>query len=308
MERVAWTVSEQAAGRLDRAVKLGADLSNSRARDTVRSGKIFVDDQRTMDPAVGVVAGQRLRLEPGAPNPARTEPLGLRVVYRDSHILVVDKPAGLLSAPLPNSEEQSALHGAHRLCRGPRRPKVVHRLDKRVSGLLLFARDVPAARALRLAIDSDSIRRTYRCVVEGRPEHAAAMVTSMMINDAGQGRRGSRPGSLKVRTDRRPNPGPAPGPGKLAITRYHVVSSKGDRSAIEVRISTGRTHQIRIHLAELGCPVLGEWVYAQRSSMHRLALHAARMAFSHPITGEPIDLTSSWPNDLKHVTPTGPGW
>ena len=308
MERVAWTVSEEAAGRLDRAVKMGAALSNARARSAVQSGKIFVEDERVMEPATPVMAGQHLRLEPGAPNPARTQPLGLRVVHRDPHLLVVEKPAGLLSSPLPNSQEPSALHGAHRLCRGPRRPKVVHRLDKRASGLLLFARSVPAARAMREAIDTNAIRRTYYCVVDGRLEHPSAMVTSMMIKDAGQGRRGSRPGTLKVRSERRPNPGPAPGVGKLAITRYRVVGFKGDRSAVEVRIATGRTHQIRIHLAELGCPVVGEWVYAGRSPLHRLALHAARLDFSHPMTGEPMALASPWPQDLKQVTPTGRGW
>ncbi len=306
MTRTEFTV--EAESRLDAAVKRGAELSNKQARRAVATGKVTVDGRRILDGAMQLSPGAVVRLDPAAPDPARNEPLGLRLHFRDDHLLVVDKPPGLLSVPLPGGEEDSALHGAHRLCRGPRRPKVVHRLDRQTSGLLVFARSVKSARALRVALDAHEVRRTYRAVVASPPERDAGLVSSMFVADAGEGRRGSRRGTLRVRPLRTPDPGPMPGRGKLAITRYEVVATGGGQTAVEVRLATGRTHQIRIHLAEIGCPVLGEWVYAQVDGAPRLALHAARLALRHPVTGDPLRFESKWPEDLADVTPLGNGW
>ncbi len=306
MKRCEFTT--EVGGRLDAAVKRGAELSNAKARQAVRTGKVRVAGERVIDPAFAVGAGAVITLDPAAPNPARTEPLGLRLVHRDDHLLIVSKPAGLLSSPLPDSDEPSALHGAYRLCRKGRRPKLVHRLDKQTSGLLAFARGVPAARALRAALDAHQVRRVYRCVVRGEPERPRGMISSMLVSDTGEGYRGSRTGTLRVRSIRAPDPGPMPGSGKLAITRYEVVASRDGRCAMEVRLATGRTHQIRIHLAELGCPVVGEYVYAQVDGAPRQALHAAHLALNHPASGERMRFDCAWPADLANVTPIGKDW
>ncbi|MCA9540249.1 MAG: RluA family pseudouridine synthase [Myxococcales bacterium] len=306
MSRVEWTA--EAEGRLDAEVRRGAELSHGKARKAVLTGKVFLDGVRVLDGATQVFPGARLRYDPASPDPARTEPLGVRLVYRDDWLLVVDKPAGLLSTPTGLEEADTALRAAQLLTRGGRSPKVVHRLDQETSGLLVFARGVPAARALRAAIDDRTLRRTYRCVVAGVPAEPEGMITSMLLRDGGQGRRGSRRGTLKVRPANRPDPGPMPGSGQLAITRYSVCKHTPERAALEVRLSTGRTHQIRIHLAEMGHPVLGERVYARPGGASRQALHAAKLCVPHPETGELLFFESRWPADLATVNPIGDDW
>ncbi|MBU0549851.1 RluA family pseudouridine synthase [Myxococcota bacterium] len=306
------------AGRLDGAVKALFDLSNQRARGFIRTGKIFVDEARVLDPAHLIAPGQVIRLEMSAPRPGTYTPLGLELIYRDDHLIVVNKPAGLLSAPVgghvalvSEPEEPSALLGAGRLCKGPRRPRVVHRLDKDTSGLLMFARTNQAARVLRRALDEHAVQRVYHCVVQGQPEQARGLISSMLIRDTGKGYRGSRKGSLRLRSFDAPDPGPMPGHGQLAITRYQRVAVEGDRAALEVRLSTGRTHQIRIHLSELGCPVVGDRVYGSAPSRFegpRHALHAARLILSHPATGEQLILNAPWPEDLAGLSPLGKDW
>ncbi|MCB9552545.1 MAG: RluA family pseudouridine synthase [Myxococcales bacterium] len=308
MESKTWTA--EAAGRLDAAVKQATGESNSVARRAIRTGKVSVGGVRQLDPGFAVAAGATIAVEMAAPNPARTEPFGLRLVYRDDWLVIVDKPAGLLSTPTHANEEETALHGAQMLCKGGGRAvKVVHRLDRETSGLLVFARGVPAARAMRGEIESRSLRRIYRCIVAGVPERAEGLVSSMLLdNVGGTGKRGSRPGTLKVRDRRQPDPGPMPGAGRLAVTRYRVVAQTEHRAALEVKLSTGRTHQIRIHLAEMGHPVLGERIYAREESAPRQALHAASVALAHPESGERLQFQSPWPADLAGVHPRGRGW
>lgn len=306
MKATTWTA--ESSSRLDAALKAQIKASNNQARRAVRTGKVFVDGRRQLDPGFPVKPGMTLALDPAAPNPARTEPMGVKLVYRDDWLLIIDKPAGLLSTPTGHAETETALHAAMKLCSKGRPPKVVHRLDKLTSGLMVFARGVPATRALRAAIEARTMRRTYRCVVAGVPEQPRGLISSMLLRDAGRGRRGSRAGTLKVRPIRARDPGPMPGAGKLAITRYEQRAVAGDRAALELRLSTGRTHQIRIHLAELGCPVLGERVYARNDEAPRHALHAARLSLNHPHTGDLLRYESRWPADLAKIEPIGSGW
>lgn len=306
MKPITWVADE--AGRLDATVKKGTPLSNNKARDAVRTGKVQLDGERVRDPAAWVQVGQTLHLDMAAPNPDRTEPFGLQLVYRDQHIVVVDKPAGLPSAPLPNDARPTALDGVKKMLRNAPGPKVVHRLDMRTSGLMVFARGVPAARKLRDMLDAHEVRRVYRCVVAGAPRYNSGLITSMLVKDAGQGRSGSRGNTLRTRPVGDPDPGPMPGPGKHAITRFWVRERAAGHAALEVELSTGRRHQIRIHLAEIGCPVLGEAVYARNGEAPRQALHSAVLELAHPRTGQPLRFESPWPNDLRMVTPIGKGW
>ncbi|MGK0359147.1 MAG: 23S rRNA pseudouridine1911/1915/1917 synthase [Bradymonadia bacterium] len=296
------------AARLDVQVKRGFALSNNKARNAIHTGKIFVDDVRVTDIGQQVPAGAQLRLEVNAPNPVRNEPQGVRMLFRDDYILVLDKPSGLLSSPLPNDDEPSALTAAQSLCKGPRRPKIVHRLDRDTSGLLVFARGTVAARQLQESIKSRTMHRTYACVTDGTPVESTGMITSMLVRDRGDGRRGSRESSLRVRPINQPAPGPQPGSGRLAVTRYEIVAQKGSSCALEVRLGTGRTHQIRIHLAEIRCPLLGERVYERVGGAPRQALHAMRLAFPHPATGKPLSFRSPWPVDLADMPILGPDW
>jgi len=319
-----------ATGRLDAAVRVAFEMTGGAARRAVHSGKIRVNGQRSVDAGFLVREGAELVLDMAAPRPVRTEPLGVRLVYRDDHVLVVDKPSGLLSSPYPEEQGPSALDAALQLCRGVRVAKVVHRLDKLTSGLLIFARTVPAARALRESIDAHRARRTYHCVVQGVPVRTEATIVSDLVENRGDGYRGSLGGMRRILpVDAEvvlPEVGrgmESTGPGKIAVTRYRVMATavkgpnKSDtsaaalatgRAALEVRIETGRTHQIRIHLAEIGHPVLGEQVYAHNDDAPRQALHAARLGFPHPFTGKWMEFFSPWPRDLWGVGPQGPDW
>lgn len=302
------TLTTTEAARLDVQVKRGFTLSNKKARAAIHTGKIFVDGIRVVDIGHPTPAGAQIKLVLNAPNPARTEPQGVRMVFRDDYLLVLDKPAGLLSSPAPNSDEPSALTAAQALCKGPRRPKIVHRLDRDTSGLLVFARSTVAARALQESIQTRTMHRTYACVTDGTPPESTGMITSMLVRDRGDGRRGSRENSLRVRPFNQPAPGPQPGSGRLAVTRYTIVAQKGSSCALEVRLGTGRTHQIRIHLAEIRCPLLGERVYERVGGAPRQALHAMRLAFPHPSTGAPLSFSSPWPDDLPDMPVLGPDW
>lgn len=300
-----------AAGRLDGAVKALFSLSNRAARGYIHTGKIFLDDARVLDPAQGVTPGQKIRLEMSAPKPHTYSPLGLGLVYRDDDLLVVNKPAGLVSAPLRDTEEDNALQGASRLCKGPRRPRVVHRLDKDTSGLLMFARTNQSARALRRMLDAHDVQRVYHCVVQGAPPEPRGLISSMLIRDTGKGYRGSRKGTYRLRDYDEKDPGPMPGSGQIAITRYQRAAAGEGRCALEVRLSTGRTHQIRIHLSELGCPIVGDRVYGEGTSRFegpRQALHAARLILEHPRTGERLTLSAPWPEELADLRPLGKDW
>ena len=295
--------------RLDATVRAAFGLSNGKARAAITSGKISVDAQRVLEIGAQVKAGQIVSITWNAPHPGKSEPLGVKLVYRDSSILVIDKPAGLLSTPTGASERETAVTAARRLCKGGQPPVVVHRLDRDTSGLMIFARGTRATRVLRGQFDEHEVRRCYRCVVQGLPPHASGLISSMLLRDGGENRRGSRRGTFKIRPHGDRDPGPMPGGGKLAITRFKVVGREQNRAAVEVELATGRTHQIRIHMAELGCPILGEWVYAREGeSAPRQALHSGWMALAHPASGAPVSWTSPWPEDLAKVTPIGSDW
>ena len=294
-------------GRLDATVKACAELSNQRAREVIRTGKIFVDKVRVLDPAKTVKPGQKIRLDWAAPNPKKNTPHGLQLVYRDADLLVVNKPAGLLSTPTSEEEPDTAAAGARRFCRGGKPPLVVHRLDKETSGLLVFARGQVAARALRNSIDSKEMKRMYRCVTRTAPRAAEGTICSFLVRDAGRKRRGSFKGSLRV-LGPETKPIPPKGEGKWSVTRYRTVKATQRGAALEVWLETGRTHQIRIHLAEIGCAIVGERVYAKRVEACRQVLHAAHLVVPHPRTGELMEFTCDWPEDLGKVTPRGKDW
>ncbi len=307
MKNTQWKATEP--GRLDHTVKRLAELSNKKARLAVFTGKVTLNGTRCQDGATPVAVGDTISLSMAAPNPARTEPFGAKLVHRDAHLIVLNKPAGLLSAPIPNSEDPTALKAAQQLCRGGRPAKVVHRLDKLTSGLMVFARGTNAARALRQQMDQRMVHRVYRCVVRGTPRRQEAMLASMLLGDAGEGRSGSRQGTFKVMPPHGQDPDPMDGSGKHAVTRYRVLASENGLSALEVKLSTGRTHQIRIHLSELGHPILGETVYSRTpKGSHRQALHSATLALIHPVTGKELQFKAPWPHDLREVSPIGPDW
>ena len=298
----------QEDGRLDAAVRALYQRSHKAARKLISTGKVIVNGEAQQRWEYPVRAGDLISLNMSAPNPKKGESLGATLLYQDDALAVLSKPSGLLSAPSLDEDEPSALVAANRLCRGPRRPRVVHRLDKDTSGLLIFARTIPATRALQEALKHHQVRRLYRCVVQGVVSGEGGYISSGLVRDAGRGRRGS---AYKTRRQHPLGPPPAQREveGRWALTRYRVVARSAHATALEVELFTGRTHQIRIHLSELGHPILGERVYAPCQKLApRLALHAAALRFTHPFSGEELLFEAPWPEDLKRLKPLPAAW
>ena len=308
-------------GRLDAALRAMYALSHKAARRLITTHKVSVDGVGHHRWETPVSRGALITINPSAPNLEKQRALGAHLVFQDDALAVINKPAGLLSAPQRDSDEPSALQAASRLCRGPRRPRVVHRLDKETSGLLLFARTIPATRALQAQLQDRGIKRVYRCLVRGEVARDQGYLNSWLLRDAGRGKRGSRAQTFKCTSHRPQRPAPeeraqtedaqrhrARAPyqqpqGQWALTHYRVIARQRGYSALEVELFTGRTHQIRIHLAELGHPIVGEWVYGPRVKREpRLALHAARLQLTHPFSEKVQRFEAPWPEDLRsHV-------
>ena len=294
-------VSAETAGeRLDRwlAARLPG-VSRARLKTLIDAGLVRVDGARRKA-AHHVATGERIEVElpPPPPETLEPEPITLAVVHEDEHVLVLDKPAGMVVHP-------GAGHARGTLAAavlahapgtagvgGPRRPGVVHRLDKDTSGLLVVAKTPRAYESLTAQLLARTVRRVYHAVVHGRLAGAEGVV------DQAIGRHQHDRTRMAVR--------PA-GRGRRAVTRWRVLERFEEFTYVEARLETGRTHQIRVHMAHLGHPVAGDAVYGGRRrgplpvAIDGLALHAAALGFQHPATGERIELTSALPARIERL-------
>jgi 23S rRNA pseudouridine1911/1915/1917 synthase len=280
--------------RLDKLVSERFGLSRRAAQDAVRNGRIDLEGERCDEPGREVDPGIAVEFFPNRPK-ARIVAGRLRVLHEDRYVLIVDKPAGVLTLPTPDHERDTLIERAGRYLRlrhGNPKPfvGVVHRLDKDTSGALALARTHEAVRAFQALFKAHDIERQYLAVVEGVPARSEGTIDLPLITDRGDLRRG---------VARRP------GEGRAAITHYRVVERFGPvASLVACWLETGRTHQIRIHLAEIGHPVVGDPVYRPRNhprckaQFQRQALHAQTLGFRHPITGEEILVEAPVPRDL----------
>lgn len=294
-------------------------LSWEQVRRMIAARRARINGELALDPARRLKEAETVELlAHSLPPPRQPEAVTLR--HLDEHIAVVEKPSGLstvrhpaerewteerrkLSLTLEDivprliAEQQGSKQGGKQGSKphGPRGPRsrlrIVHRLDKETSGLLVFARTVEAERDLGRQFHRHSVVRRYLAIVPGKV--AGQTVRSRLVRDRGDGRRGSTP---------------LPDQGKLAVTHLDVVEALPAHTLVSCRLETGRTHQIRIHLAELGHPVCGEKVYGRRSGeppraeavpAPRLALHATELGFVHPGTGEEVHWTMPLPEDLQ---------
>lgn len=280
--------AEHDGDRLDRALAHLSGLSRSAVRTLVESGKVMVDGTVVETVRHSVHEGAVVEYEPPDPVPALVaEAVDFSVVYEDDHLAVVDKPAGVVTHP--GAGERGGTLAAGILNRWPRvrgvgtedRWGIVHRLDKDTSGLLVVALDADAYGGLVDAIKRRRVTREYLALVHGRPPAPTGTI------DAPIGRDPRRP--TRMRLDQT---------GRHARTHYSVEGEGGGFTLLRVRLETGRTHQIRVHLASIGLPVAGDRVYGRVAGSPRLFLHATRLAFAHPITGAQIDAVSPLPADL----------
>ncbi len=287
-----------AGERLDRIVALVGDVSRGDATRTIEAGGVTVDGHAAPSGKVRLVEGQTVTVDPARfpvvalPGPDSSVEFG--VVHVDDHVIVVDKPPGLVVHPGAGNLSGTLANGL--LARFPdvedvgerMRPGIVHRLDAGSSGLLVVARTHAAARALIAQFADHSATRVYDAVVWGVPDAAHGII------DAPLGRSRSDPLRMAVVADGRPS-----------RTDYQVVGTLSHPalvSRLECRLETGRTHQIRVHLSSIGHPLVGDPVYGQRKptlGLTRPFLHAAQLQFVHPDSGERVTFDSPLADDLQ---------
>jgi 23S rRNA pseudouridine1911/1915/1917 synthase len=281
-------VPSDAAGlRLDRFL---ADLpgvgSRAAAERLLAAGAVLVDGS-TARKSARLGGGEVVELpeeeDAGALEPAD---VGLTIAYEDDHLLVVDKPAGVVVHPSAGHAEGTLVHGVleHGAAGGEEeRPGIVHRLDRDTSGLLVVARSPEAHARLKQLVQKHEVEREYLALVRGRPRSRVGRI------EAPIGRDRRDPTRQSLDTDRPRN----------AVTHFELVELLGDYALLRIRLETGRAHQIRVHLAAIGLPVVGDPVYgAPTPALGRQFLHAARLAFTHPFTGERMEVESPLPAEL----------
>ena len=267
---------EQAGERLD-AVVGAAVGSRSRAQRLIEEGRVTVDGFARAK-SWHVHAGEVVEIDdaPEPPPVTPTAPAPFGVAYEDDDLLVVDKPAGVVVHPAPG-HPTGTLSQALGL-----RP--VHRLDRDTSGLLVVARSEEVHAALKAELKARRILREYLALVEGRPPARSGTIDAPI----GRDRRTRTKHSIRTDTPR------------AAVTHFSVERALADFTLLRVRLETGRTHQIRVHLHAIGHPVAGDPEYGTPGllDLERQFLHATRLAFTHPRTGDPVDVTSPLPDDL----------
>lgn len=294
---------EHAGQRLDQALaELLADYSRTRIKDWIDEGRVLVDGAR-LRPKDKVLGGERIEIDailPAAVDVA-AEPIELNIVHQDRHVLVVDKPAGLVVHPgagnLAGTLQNALLHFDEGLAQVPR-AGIVHRLDKDTSGLMVVARTIDAHTALVRAIEAREVEREYEAICLG-------VMTGGGTVDAPIGRHPVDRVRMAIRED-----------GREAVTHYRVLQRFRGHTHVRCKLETGRTHQIRVHLAHIQYPLVGDRVYGGRlllpkgaspeliealRAFRRQALHAARLAFEHPKTGKRIECTAAVPEDMQHL-------
>ena len=303
-EHTATVPVERTGQRLDEVVAALAGVSRAAVARWATAGQVLVEGQ-PRPKSYRLHGGERLSWEPPVAPPAEApqpEALPLAVRYEDEHLLVVAKPAGLVVHPAPGhptgtlvnallGREATRLSAGGGGAGGGDRPGIVHRLDKDTSGLLLVAKDNATHAALSRELAAHSIGRHYLALAQG---HLAPTGTV----DAPLGRHPrDRKRMAVVPADM----------GRRAVTHWQVLESFPAVDLLEVALDTGRTHQIRVHLAHLRHPVAGDRSYgadpvlAARLGLARPFLHAWRLAFTHPVTGEPVEITEALPADLEQV-------
>jgi 23S rRNA pseudouridine1911/1915/1917 synthase len=273
----------------------------SRARVLCAEGRVTVNGERCLDPALRVPPGAMVAVDESAPKLRAAALPESAIVFLDRDVVVVDKPAGMLSIAYEAGEKGTLVHRTRSLLRRMggqgRDPElgVVHRLDKETSGLMVLARNMEAKRALALQFRAHDIERVYHAIVHGKV--AAQRVETHLVADRGDGIRGSH-GHF-----RRPKGG-IPPEAKRSVTHLRPIAALAGASLVECRLETGRQHQIRIHMSELGHPLVGERVYIRdyagpKIEAARPMLHARVLGFAHPRTGQRLSFEREAPEDFR---------
>jgi 23S rRNA pseudouridine1911/1915/1917 synthase len=288
---------EQRGQRLDVFLKatLGPDISRSRLQHLIEAGRVEVKG-KTAKAALKLTGNEEIIVQVPPPEPLEViaENWPLSVVYEDDYLLVIDKPAGVVVHPAPGHRQGTLVNALLAHCDGQLpgiggmlRPGIVHRLDKDTSGLLVVAKNEAAHHGLTAALKARTVRRRYLCLVHDRIKPDQGTI------DAPIGRHPKLRFKMAVVPDGRP-----------ARTHFTVLERLESYTYLKVTLETGRTHQIRVHLAFIGHPVVGDPLYGRRQGnlgLKRQFLHAAELGFVHPITGEKLEFASPLPEELSRA-------
>jgi 23S rRNA pseudouridine1911/1915/1917 synthase len=280
--------------RLDKLVAQKFELSRRSAQEAVRNGKVDLNGLRCDEPGLLVDEGAELSLNLHRPKVRRIASARVEVLFEDDHVLIVNKPPGILTLPTANHESGTLSERVEqylRLRHGPRlQVGIIHRLDKETSGAIVFAKHAKALGEFQELFRVHNIERQYLAVVEGVPLLEAATVERpLVIGGDNQRHRVARPGEN----------------GVSAVTHFRVIERFGRvASLLACWLETGRTHQIRLHLADMGLPVVGDSRYRPpsmplgKARFKRQALHAQTLGFTQPITGQVVRVEAPLPPDL----------
>ena len=322
------TIGEAAPNRLDKAlaalVPEEAALSRSRLMKMIDEGDVLLEGQAVHNPKAKVAEGQvyALRLAPAVElEHLLAEDIPLKVIWEDDDLIVIDKPAGMVVHPAPGTPSGTLVNALLAHCGdtlsgigGERRPGIVHRIDKDTTGLLVVAKSDRAHHGLAAQFEDHSVNRRYLAVVHGQPDAYDPRLRGLRGISFESG------GILKIathlarhKTDRQ-RQAVVWNEGRHAVTRAHVIEAfKGAASLMECWLETGRTHQIRVHMAYAGHGLLGDQTYGGKrrlpeklfgpaaelaNTFPRQALHAATLGFEHPVTGEALEFESPLPEDM----------
>lgn len=289
--------------RLDRVLSEAfPDLSRSRVRQLIDGGFVTLRE-KPVRASMRVRSGEVVSVRIPSPRPAELVPedLPVQVLFQDPHLMVVEKPAGMVVHPSPGHSSGTLVHAllsrADRLSGigGVQRPGIVHRLDRDTSGILVVAKDDLSHAKLSAQLSSHRMDRRYRGIVWGRPKNPEGTVRTRI------GRHPVHRKRMAVLPEGRGGgePSGSGSPGRIAVTRYRCLESFGAFTLVEFRLETGRTHQVRVHCSHLSCPIVGDDTYGRSRivrlpgipafRMSRFLLHAYRLGFVHPVTGERLE-------------------
>lgn len=302
-------VLAQGGERLDKALAQASGLSRERIKALLGDGRVRIDGAEARQPSLKPAAGARwtIAVPPAAPASAQAQDLPLAIVFEDEHLVVVDKPAGVVVHPAAGNLDGTLVNALLHHCRGQlsgiggvARPGIVHRIDKDTSGLLVVAKSDRAHEGLARQFADHSIERAYLAVCGGQPSPAVGTIRGAIARSA---------------TNRKKmalvEPHEEGRRGKHAVTHYRILDGLAGAALVECRLETGRTHQVRVHLESIGHALLGDPVYGRPPTslrpllaelkFRRQALHAARLGFIHPASGDHLTFASELPDDMREL-------
>ena len=290
--------------RLDKALSLASGLSRERIKTLMGEGRVALDgiaaSQASLKPAAGTAFA--IAVPATAPAEAIAQDIPLSIVFEDEHLIVLDKPAGLVVHPAAGNLDGTLVNALLHHCQGQlsgiggvARPGIVHRIDKETSGLLVVAKTDAAHEGLAKQFADHSIHRAYLAIVAGVPKQPSGTVSGHI----GRSDHDRKKMAVLHELNKR---------GKHAVTHYRLIETLASAALVECRLETGRTHQVRVHMASIGHSLLGDPVYGRNpqrlkpilTQLHfaRQALHAAELGFIHPVTGEAQSHASALPADM----------